>query len=322
MRSQFSRRSIVGGIGAFALGMPAIGYAQQLLSGRTVRLVVEFGAGTPPDVIGRLLSPLLAEKVGGVFVVDPRPGGSGRIAAQNVATSTADGTTLMLVTGSQTVIAATDPSAHYDLLKDFNHVSMIAQYPFCLAVSSKSKYETFADLVDAARKNPGKVSYASAGIGTTTHLAMEMLARQLGISWLHVPYTTAGNRALIDTLAGLVDVFVSTPNGVAGQEGQLRLLAVTSKARDPILPNVPSASETVADYDVTTWLALAAPAATPANIVDQLNAALKAAIATPVVRERVQAMGFTPTTCTPEEMRARIISDINKWKPYASLVKQ
>jgi tripartite-type tricarboxylate transporter receptor subunit TctC len=318
--ANLDRRGALIMLGAMALPKQALAKNARL-AGRTVRLVVEFGAGTPPDLIARLMAPLLATKMGANVIVEPKPGGSGRIAAQTVAKSAPDGTTLLVVTGSQTVISATDSNLTYDFVRDFSHISMIAEYPFCISVASTSKYKTFADLVAQARREPNSVSYASAGAGTTTHLAVEMLSEKLGISLMHVPYTTAGSQALIDVLAGTVDIIVNTPNGAIAQGDRLRVLAVTSKQREPTLLDAPSVSEIVPDFDVTTWMALSAPANMPADLVAELNDAAREAVLAPSVDERIRSLGFTPVANSPEQMRDRILSDIRKWKPYGKLLK-
>jgi len=319
---QLNRRTALQGLGALAVTAPMAASAQQIFAGKTVRLVIGFQAGTPADVIGRLIGPRLGEILGGTFMVDPRPGAGERVAAQLVTTATPDGTTLLMMTGGQTIVAATDPEVRYDMLKDFRYVSMLVEYPFFLAVSAKSKYHSLSELLAAARENPGKLSYASAGVGTTTQLGMELLLRDAGAKMLHVPYT-GGARVANDVLAGLVDLwYISYSSSRALREaGEVRALAVTSKNRDPLLPDVPAVSETVSGHDVTTWLALCAPAGTPDPVVERLNAAVKTVMAEPAIRERCLSLGFTPHTTTPEEMRARVVADIAKWKPLEALVR-
>jgi tripartite-type tricarboxylate transporter receptor subunit TctC len=192
MTRNFSRRTIIGGMSAASTGAVMSGKAKadtkQIFAGKAVRLVVEYQSGSPPDLLGRLIAPRLSEMVGGNFIVDPRPGAGGRIAAQAVAAAPADGSTLLLMTASQTVVAVTDPDVRYNLLKDFQFVSMLVEYPFFVFTSEKSNYKTLGALLDAARKNPGKITYASSGVGTTTHLAMEMLLKDADVTMLHVPY--------------------------------------------------------------------------------------------------------------------------------------
>lgn len=318
---QLNRRALLQGLGAFAAIAPIAANAQSIFAGKTVRLVNGYQAGTPPDVVGRLIGPRLAELLGGAFIIESRPGAGERIAAQLVATAQPDGTTLMMMTGAQTIVAATDPGVKYDLLRDFRYVSMLVEYPFFLAVSAKSKYRTLGELLDASRANPGQLSYASAGVGTTTHLGMELLLRDAGAKMLHIPYT--GGKAATDVLAGLVDLwYVSYSSSQTLRDaGEIRILAVTSKDRDPLLRDVPAVSETVPGHDVTTWQALCAPAGTSDEVVERLGAATKTIMAESNIRDRCLLLGFTPHTNTAAEMRARVVADIAKWKPLETLAR-
>lgn len=322
MRHALHRRTMMLGAGALAATLPRAANAQQPFAGKTVRLVIGFNPGTPADVMGRLISPRLAELLGGQFIVDPKPGAGERLAAQHVATAAPDGTTLLLMTGGQTIVGATDPEVRYDMLKDFRYVSMLVRYPFVVLVAAKSPYKTFADLLDAARKNPAKLSYASAGIGTTTQLGMELLLKEAGARMLHVPYA-GGARVANDIQGGAVDAWYTVLASAQGlvQAGELRALVTTGGERDPRIPDVPSAAEFMPGHDVTTWLAMCAPSGTPDAIVNALQGAVKTVMAEPAIRERALAMGLTPLTNTPDEMRARVVADMAKWKPFAAMVK-
>jgi tripartite-type tricarboxylate transporter receptor subunit TctC len=323
MTRKVSRRTIIAGLGATGLA-PLVARAdtKSMFAGKAVRLVVEYQAGSPPDLVGRLIAPRLADMLGGTFIVDPRPGAGGRIAAQVVAGAPADGTTLLLMTASQTVIAMTDPDVRYNLLKDFQFVSMVAEYPFFVFTSGKSEYKMLAALLDGARRKPGKITYASSGVGTTTHLAMEMLLKQAGVTMVQAPYP-GGPQMIADAENGVVDCSLANLGAVKGlaEAGDVRLLAATSKERDPLAPTIPTVAETLPGYDVTTWIALAAPAGMPAQIVDALNVAARKAMAEPEIRERLTSVGFSPATNTPDEMRARVAADIAKWSPFGTLLR-
>ena len=317
-----SRRSTLRGLGVLATVAPMAAHAQQPFAGKTVRLVIGFNPGTPADVMGRLIGPRLGEILGGQFIVDPRPGAGERVAAQYAASAPADGTTLLLMTGGQTIVAATDPAVRYDMLKDFRYVSMLVRYPFFIIVSGKSKYATFKDLLTTAKAEPGKLSYASAGIGTTTQLGMELLLKDAGAQMLQVPYA-GGSKVAVDVQGGVVDCWYTVLSSTQGliQSGDLRALAVTSKERDARAPDVPPVADTIPGYDVTTWLALCAPARTPDDIIQHLNAAVRTVMAEPTIRERAMSMGLAPLTNTPDEMRARVVADIAKWKPFEALTR-
>jgi tripartite-type tricarboxylate transporter receptor subunit TctC len=309
-------------VAALTVAMPGGADAQQFFAGKTVRLVTGFQTGTPADMIGRLIGPRFAAMLGGSFIIDPHPGAGERLAMQLVASAPADGTTLLVMTGSQTVVSATDPSLRYDMLKDFRYVSMLVRYPFVIVVSAKSKFRTLADLLGAARESPGKLSYGSAGVGTATHLAMELLCQDAGVKMLAVPYS-GGARTAMDLDNGGIDCWYTVLTSAQGliNSGDLRVLAVSSKDPDPLLPNAPSVSETIPSYDVATWLALAAPAGTPDVVIERLHAALAVILLEPDVQKHAAAMGLTPAPNTPEEMRARVVADLAKWKPFAALVR-
>jgi tripartite-type tricarboxylate transporter receptor subunit TctC len=323
MKRHLNRRTVVRALGALAVAVPATGYGQQIFAGKTVRLVTGFQTGTPADTIGRLVAPRLGEMLGGSFIIDPRPGAGERLAMQLVASAPADGTTLLVMTGSQTVVSATDPHLRYDMLRDFRYVSMLVRYPFVIVVSAKSKFKTLADLFAFARENPGKLSYGTAGVGTATHLAMELLCQQANVRMTAVPYS-GGARTAMDLDNGGLDCWYTVLTSAQGliNSGDLRVLAVSSKDGDPLLPDAPSVAQTIPSYDVATWLALAAPAATPDAVIDRLHAALATILLEPDVEQRARALGLTPAPNTPEEMRARVVSDLAKWRPFASLVSE
>ena len=325
MTQNFSRRAVIGGIGAAlstAAMLPARGDTKSLFAGKTIRLVTEYPAGSGPDLVGRLIAPRLSEALGGTFVVEPRQGAGGRIAARAVATAPADGSTLLLMTAAQAVFAATDPDIQYNVLNDFQFVSMLVEYPFFIFTSAASNYNSLSTLLDAARNSPGEITYASPGAGTTAQLAMEMLVKQAGVTMKHVPY--AGAQLLPDVQSNVVSSGVGNLSAMKGllDAGNLRALAVTSKGRDPLTVTVPAVSESVPGYDVTTWVALAAPSLTPKTLVDGLHDAVTKIMAEPEIRERLSTVGFSPITNRPADMRARVASDIAKWTPFGTLRRQ
>jgi tripartite-type tricarboxylate transporter receptor subunit TctC len=323
MKRQIDRRSVLQGAAALiATGPTSVG-AQQIYGGKTVKLVTGFQTGTPADMIGRVIAPPLAERLGGSFIIDPHPGAGERVAMQLVAAAPADGTTLLIMTGSQAVVSATDRHLSYDMVRDFRYVSMLVRYPLMIVVSSGSKFRTLADLTDTARGTPEKLSYGSAGVGTITHLAMELFCRQAGIKMTNVPYS-GGTRTAMDLENGGIDCWVTVLTSAQGliSSGALRVLAVSTRERDPLLPDVPPMSDTVPDYDVATWLALAAPAGTPDPMIDRLHDALAKILVEPDAQARARALGLSPAPNTPSEMQARVAADLAKWRPFAALVDE
>jgi len=324
MALRLSRRVVVGGMvaGVAATTAPIGASAQQPFTGRTVRLIVEYPSGSGPDIVGRLVAIRLSQVLGGTFYVESRAGASGRIAAQAVASSPADGSTLLLMTATQTIIAATDREIRYDLLKDFAFVSMLVEYPFFIFVSAKSPYKTFDNLLGAARRNPGKITYSSAGIGSTMHLAMEVMLKSAGAMMVHVP---GGSQQITDVQNQEIDCGIVSLGAISElvRADYLRALAVTSAARDPLAPTVPTIAESgVPAYAVSTWLALAAPAKTSRDLVDRLQDALKTIMAEPEIRERVALMGFSAVTNGPEQMRERVAADMSKWQPFGAVLQR
>lgn len=325
MTTKLNRRAVVGGMVA-AAAVPIAANAQQHFPAKVVRVVIEFPPGSGPDIVGRLVAMRLSQVLGATFIVEGRPGAGGRIAAQVVATAAPDGSNLLLMTAAQTVIAATARDVPYDLLKDFQFVSMLVEYPFFIFVSAHSKYVTFNDLLDAARKNPDKLTYSTAGIGSTMHLAMELMLQQAGVKMVHVPFAGAqGLQSITQVQSQELDCGIVSLGAISElvRTGHLRALAVTSTNRDPLAPTVPTVSESgVPNYAVSTWIALAAPAKTPPDMIGRLQEAIQTIMREPEIRERVSLLGFSPATNGSDEMRARAAADISKWRPFSSLLQR
>src|SRR5262245_61843373 len=189
MQDRVSRRAFIGaGAGlALAAGAPAA-RAQQGFPAKLIRVVHGYDAGSNPDVIARHLAPGLTELLGQQVAIDPRPGAAERVAAALVARQPADGHTLYLMTGGQAVVSATDPALQYDLMRDFEFISPVTRFPFVFVVAPDSRFASLGDYLEAARREPGKLSYGSSGIGSTLHMAMELLCSRAAVKLLHVPY--------------------------------------------------------------------------------------------------------------------------------------
>jgi len=280
-----------------------------------------YNAGSGPDILARNIAVPMAAQLGGSIVVENRPGAGERLVASQVARATADGHTLYLMTGGQTVVSATDRSLQYDLLKDFTYIGMVSVYPFAFLVSAASPHRTLADLLAAARARPDKVTYSSVGVGTTLHMAVELLGSMSGVRMHHVPYK--GTEAYNDLVGGLLDMSVGTLAGAQGliRDGRLRPLCVTSPERWPGWEQVPAVAETVPGYEVVTWAALTAPAGLPAPVRTRIAAALKETLALADIRAKVEATGSLVRANTPEEMQARSAADIAKWRRVAEAAR-
>jgi len=286
---------------------------------RPVRIVVPFAAGTFVDVLSRLIGAKLAEALGQPVVVDNRPGASGNIAAELVAKSAADGYTLLnggvFITVLPAIHApnAVDPAA-------FVPVTRLTNAPMLIVVHPSLHVNTLDGLIALARRTPGRLAYATSGVGTTPHLAAAMLFQRAGIDMLHVPYANTGG-ALKDVMTGEIPVMFTFPGTVEGQlrSGQLVALAVTSAKRDPALPDVPTVAEQgFLGYEAATWTGLLAPIGTPPAVVDRLYRECARIIAQPEMHQKIIALGNEPVGNTPEEFAAEIRQEAPRWKEIAA----
>src|SRR5262245_30235608 len=241
---------------------------------KPVHIVLPFTPGGGTDILARKLAPGLQQRLGQSVVIENKPGGNARIGANYVAKSEPDGYTVLLTTnGAFTIAPFIGGRPPYDALKDFAPITLIARSPVLMVAGPKSPIRTVADLIAAARRAPGKLSYASSGVGGPPHLAAEMLKQAAGFDMLMVPYSGTGdvNTAV---LRGDVDLAVGALAAVAPllQQKDVKAVAVTSPKRSAVLPDVPAIAETVPGFDVVTWFAIVAPAGTPRPIIDKLRA--------------------------------------------------
>lgn len=322
MPNSLHRRTLFTAVAAFAAAASRGAGAQQEFPSRLIRIVHGYDAGSNPDVIARHLAQPLTALLGQQVAVEPKPGAAERVAAALVARAPADGHTLYLMTGGQAAVSATDPALPYDALRDFTFICMVTRFPFVLVVAPDSRFITLADYLAVARREPGKLSYGSSGIGGTLHLTMELLRSQAGVDVLHVPYKGNPAQPLGDLTTGRLDLHVITVTGAQPllKAGKVRALAVTSKERSSHFPDVPAVAETVPGFDVVSWLGFAAPAGVPAAIVDRLAIAIRTAVEQPAVRERLEDLGNEVYAGTPAAFRERVAADIAKWKPLARIL--
>jgi tripartite-type tricarboxylate transporter receptor subunit TctC len=247
---------------------------------RPVTLVIPFPPGGTLDVVGRMLAQKLGEQLGQTFVVDNRPGGAGTIGAIAVQKAPADGYTLLFSPSTLTTTPMTMKSAPYDVTKDFSPVALVAKAPLAIAVNKNLPVTDVKGLIAHAKANPGKLSFAIGSTGSAGHLSTELLRRASGIEYLIVPYKGSAP-AYQDLIGGQIDGFIDPILGSApyAKAGQLRVIAVTSKARVPSLPEVPAVSETVPGYEFYSWYGLWGPSKLPAEIAQRLNAEVNKALA-------------------------------------------
>jgi tripartite-type tricarboxylate transporter receptor subunit TctC len=281
---------------------------------KPVRLVVGLAPGGATDIMARTLAPGLSEELGQPVVVDNRPGAAGSIGAGIVAKAPPDGYTLFLASSSFTSNVVLDKSGPYDPLRDFAPITNIASAPFLLVVRSSLPVNSVRELIAYAKANPGKLNYASSGIGSTAHLTGELLKRAAGIEMTHIVYRGAGP-ALADVLGGQVDMmFASMVSSLHhAKSGKLKALAVTSARRSSVVPEYPTVAEAgVPGFEMTGYFGLLAPAHTPAAIVSAVHDAVERVIKRPDFIERVSADGAEPDGCPPAELQAILERDMKK----------
>ena len=301
---------------ALALSGPLVLAQAQTYPNRAITLVIPFAPGGSTTIVGRVIADKMSETLGEKIVVDNRPGAGGTVGTKAVAKSDPDGYTLVLgYTGTLAIGPSLYKNAGYDPRKDFAPIGLIGNAPNSLVVHPSFPAKTIAELIAYAKANPGKVNFGSAGAGTVSHITGEYFAASAGIKLVHIPYKGTGP-ALTDLLGGHIPMAfapipASHPNVSAGL---LRALAVTSTTRSSLLPDVPTIAESVLPgFDASLYYGLAAPAGTPRSIIDRLNKALRAALASDEVKKQLTQDGTEITPGTPEDYAAFIDKDEKKW---------
>ena len=300
------------------LGMPTA--QAQTYPSRPVRIVVGFAPGGGTDIVARLLAQKLTEAMGQSFIVDNRAGATGMIGAKIVATAPADGYTLLMGhVNSQAIAPALMESPLYDPVKDFAAVTYVGYVPNVLVVNSNLPVKTVAQLIALAKSRPKGLTFASPGVGSTNHLAGEMLRKETGGNYLHVPYKGSGP-SIVAILAGDIDMNFDAMPSVAPfiRSGRMRALAVTTSERDPELPNVPTMSELgFKSFEITNWYGMVAPAGTPAAVIASLNGAIQRILSMPDVRRKLAEFGIHGQTMTPEQFGQFIGVESAKYRSIA-----
>ncbi|MSQ57808.1 MAG: tripartite tricarboxylate transporter substrate binding protein [Limnohabitans sp.] len=289
---------------------------------KPIRFVVGFAPGGSSDIITRLIAQKLSERLNQSVIVEQKVGATGLIANDFVAKSAPDGYNMVLLTGGHPVSAAVMNKLPYDPVKDFGMVSTVIAYPMVVTVPQDSPIKSLSDLLARAKAQPNKLTFSSAGIGSLQHLTGEWIASEAGVSMIHVPFKGAGP-AMIDLLAGRVDVMVETSTFAYGQirGGKLRGLASSASSRSPLMPELPTVAETLPGLDFSSWLGLAVAPGTPTVVVDKINRELRLILEMDDVKKRFAELGGTPIPSTPAQMRDRIEREIAVWKKVVDLKK-
>lgn len=301
---------------ALALSLAAASPMAQTYPAKPIRLIVPFPPGGGTDVLARGFSEALGRELGQPVVIDNKAGAGTAIGNDAVAKSTPDGYTLLLNTNAIAILPSLNPKLPYDTEKAFAPVTLLGRAPIVAVVRADSAIRNAADLLVQARSHPGKLSYGSAGNGTSTHLAAELLKVTAKIYVTHVPYRGA-SPMVTDVLGGQIDLAFATLPSVAGflGSGRLRALAVTGPQRSTLLPAVPTFAEAGSKgFEADVWYGVFAPAGTPPAIVDRLHAAIRRATETEDFRKRAAAEGLTPTLDKPEDTQSVLRSEEAKWR--------
>ncbi|MCV9998480.1 tripartite tricarboxylate transporter substrate binding protein [Pararhizobium sp. YC-54] len=316
---RFLKRRTALGLAMVAASALALGTAAQAqeFPDRPVTLVVPFAAGGSTDVVARIIGQKMSDDLGQQVVVENVAGAGGNLGADRVARAEPDGYTILMGTVAthalNPLILKTKP---YDPEKDFAPVSLLVLVPNVLVVNPELPAKNVAELVALLKAAPDQYSYASSGNGTPLHLSGELFKKMAGVSMQHVPYKGSGP-ALNDVIGNQVPIMFDNLPSSSGhiKSGTLRALAVTTKERAASFPDVPTIAETIPGYETYTWNALFAPAGTPKEAIDRLNAAAKKALADPTVAEKMKDFSATIVASTPEELATHVTAELAKWSP-------
>jgi len=301
-------------LSAAALLLVTSAAAQQFPS-RPIRFVMAYPPGGSSDVLARPIANEMTKGLGQPVLLEYKPGAGSTIGADFTAKSPPDGHTIVLLLTAHAVNATLMPKLPYDTLKDFAPITLAAVAPLVVEVNAQSPIKTLRDLIDAAKAAKGKLNYASAGPGNTSHLAVELFKMMVGVDLTHVPYKGSGP-AITAILAGEVDLMFDALGSSLPQiqAGKFRAIAVTTATRAAVLPNVPTVQEAgVPDFDVSVWYGVFAAAGTPQPIVQKLNAEIVRGMNVPEVKERIEAAGYQVVGSTPAALDAHVKSEIARW---------
>jgi tripartite-type tricarboxylate transporter receptor subunit TctC len=281
---------------------------------RPVHLIVGFAAGGPQDIVMRLIGQWLSERLGQSFIIENRPGAGGNVGAEAVAHATPDGYTLLSVSSPNAINATLYANLNFNFIRDIAPVAGIIRVPLVLEVNPSVPVATVPEFIAYAKANPGKISYASGGIGTPQHVSAELFKMMTGVGMVHVPYRGAAP-ALTDLIGGQVQaMFDTTPASMAYiRAGRVRPLAVTTATRAVVLPDLPTVGDFVPGYEATSWFGIGVPANTPAEIIEKLNREINAAIADSKIKTRLLDLGGTVLQGSPVDFRKLIAAETEKW---------
>ncbi len=325
MTTKPTRRTVLSGLSGLSISASAPCFAEGSTEAsypsRNITFVVPFAPGGSTDILVRIVGGYLQESLGQPVVVENRSGASGNIGTAIVARAAPDGYTLLFNTMSvHTMNQALFASMPFDGVKDFSPIAMLAYVTNTVVVHPSVPVTTIGEFIDYAKANPGKITYASAGVGSTNHLCAALFEKMTGVEMVHVPYR-GGSQAIVDTVGGRTQIFFTagTQSLPYVKEGRLRLLAITEAKRSALLPSVPTVGETVPGYEMSVWYAAFGPAGVPKTIVARLNTEINRILVLTDVREKMENMAIEAATSTPEELETILRRDAEKW---GGIIKQ
>jgi tripartite-type tricarboxylate transporter receptor subunit TctC len=303
-------------LAAGAAALPAVSRiaGAQAYPSRPVRIIVPFAPGGTFDIMARLIGQWLTEKLGQPFVIENRPGAGGNIGTESVVRAPADGYALLLVGTANAISAMLYEKLNFNFIRDIVPVAGIARVPEVMLVNPSLPATTVRELIAYAKANPGKLTMASGGIGTLSHVEGELFKMMTGVNFVHVPYRGLGP-ALTDLLGGQVQVMFASMSASFEyvRANKLRALAVTTATRSDELPDVPTVAEFVPGYEASGWFGIGAPKNTPSQIIDQLNEAINAGLADPKTKARLADLGGTPLAGSPADFGKFVADETEKW---------
>ncbi len=313
--TNLTRRRLVG----LAAAAPTLPFASRLAFAQTyparpVRIVSGFPPGGVSDTYARLIAQWLSEHLGQQFIVENRPGAGGNLAAEAIAKSSPDGYSLLLTTSADAWNATLYRNLNFNIVRDFTPVATMSRGAGVLVVKPSLPVKSVPELIAYAKANPGKVTVASAGIGSAPHMYWELFRAKTGVNMVHVPYR-GGGPAVADLLGNHVDAYLGTSAAVIGyvKADRLRALGVTSVKRLPALPDIPAIGEFVPGYEATIYVGIAAPHGTPGEIVDKLNHEINLSLADPKMTAKIAQLGDAPLSLSTAEFQKLVVAETGKW---------
>jgi tripartite-type tricarboxylate transporter receptor subunit TctC len=322
-RRALFRSALRAGMALLGAGLMASAHADSAYPSHPVRWVVPYAAGGATDVLSRLICQRLSERLGQPFIVENKPGAGSNIGTQAVIASAPDGYTLLLTSTANAINASFDPSLPFDFAKTITPVAGVARIPLVLVVNNDLPVRNVSEFIAYAKANPGKMSVASSGIGTSLHLSGELFKAMAGVQFIHVPYRGSAP-GLTDLMSGQIHGMFDnvTSSFELVRAGKIRALGVTTRERSETMPEVPPIGDILTGYETSSFYGVGAPHDTPPEIVDLLNKEINAALADPAIRQRLGELGAIPITGNPKEFGAMLATETERWRKVVKMSGQ